>query len=85
MREATGGSTPYGYRVQRTTELVEVPEEQAVLWLIAHLRRKGWALQKIAEQLEALGIRTRAGIPFSRQTVHLILRRGAAADLKETG
>lgn len=88
MPHPTFGPTPYGYRVEARRELVEVPEEQAVLWLIAHLRRRGWSLQKIADQLDAFGIRTRAGIPWSRQTLGLVLRRTAAAaaeDLQETG
>jgi hypothetical protein len=76
---------PYGYRLEIRRELVEVREEQAVLWLIAHLRRQGWHLQKIADQLNGYGIRTRNGIPFSKQTVHLILRRTDVAELAETG
>jgi hypothetical protein len=86
----TVGSTaaPYGYRVESRRELVQVPAEQSVLWLIAHLRRRGWALQRIADQLEEFGIRTRAGLPFSRQGLHLILRRegiAAGEELEDAG
>jgi hypothetical protein len=89
MREQGGGSTPYGYRVRRTTELVQVPEEQAVLWLIAHLRHnRGWSMPAIADELEKIGVRTRAGLPFSKQGLHIILRRmpaPAAEGLEDTG
>jgi len=89
MRAPSSGPAPYGYRVHRPqAELIEVREEQGVLWLIAHLRRRGWALQRIADQLDAFGIRTRAGVPFSAPTLHSTLRRMAldpADDVADTG
>jgi hypothetical protein len=83
MRTKGGGSTAFGYRlVERPAELVEVPSEQAVLFLIGHLRRSGWSMPAIAEELNKLGLRTRARCPWSKQAIHLILRRGIpVADL----
>jgi hypothetical protein len=86
MRSQGGGTTPYGWRVEIRKELVPVPDEQAVLWLIAHMRSLGWSLGRMADRLEELGIQTRAGVPFSRQTLHQTLRRlPAAGELKDTG
>jgi hypothetical protein len=72
--------------VEVRKELVPIPEEQAVIWLVEHLRGRGWALARIAAELEAMGLRNRAGAPFTRQAVHQLLRREAAAEqLADTG
>lgn len=79
---------PYGYRVRETRELVPVPEEQAALWLMLRARAAGWTLQRIADLLGELGVRTRAGTGWSKMSVRAALLRetgSSSPDLAETG
>jgi hypothetical protein len=69
-----GGNAPYGYRHGVRGALVPIPAEQHVRWLVRHLASRGDSLQKIADQLTALGIPSRSGNRWSRATLHRIVR-----------
>lgn len=73
-----GGSAPYGWAAQRG-QLVPLPEEQWRRQLVLHLAGSGWSLQRIADQLEALGIRPRTGRAWSKATLHGIVLRAASS------
>lgn len=77
-----GGTPPYGFRA-RGGELVPVPAEQAVRWLVIHLAGNGWSSRRIAGELDRLQIAPRQGAKWSHATVHRIV--AAAAGLEDTG
>lgn len=71
MRAAKGyceGRKPYGYR----------PGESEVLARVLQLRRDGVVLEKIADQLNAEAIPTRAGKRWAPATIHYILKANAS-------
>jgi DNA invertase Pin-like site-specific DNA recombinase len=51
-----GGTVPYGWRVGDGGELVEVPEQKAVIQQILALRSQGLSLRAIAARLAELGV-----------------------------
>lgn len=64
--EYTGGIPPYGFRVaENGIHLVEVEAEQAVLVEARQLRAAGLSLRAVARELDARGLRSRVGRPFS--------------------
>jgi hypothetical protein len=75
-----GGNTPYGW-TSRRGELVPVPAEQAVRWLVLHLAGQGWSSRRIAEQLDELHVPTRSGAGWHHATVQRITRE----PLQDTG
>jgi hypothetical protein len=57
------GPAPYGWeRDRRTLALLPIPREQAVRWLILHMRAEGWSLRRISAELDHLRIPTRVGL-----------------------
>lgn len=77
-----GGNAPFGWRHNRG-ELVAVPAEQSVRWLVLHLAGRGWSSRRIAEQLDQLGIPTRTGAAWHHATVQRIVQAGD--QLADTG
>lgn len=64
--EHTGGVPPYGFRVaENGLHLVEVEAAQAVLVAARLLRAAGLSLRAVARELDARGLRSRVGRPFS--------------------
>lgn len=64
--EYIGGAAPYGYAVEAGRDaLVEVAAEQAVLAEARALRAAGLSLRKVAEALDAKGLRARNGRRFA--------------------
>jgi DNA invertase Pin-like site-specific DNA recombinase len=64
--EYTGGVPPYGFRVDDDgVHLVSVEAEQAVLAVARELRLAGLSLRAVARELDARGLRSRVGRPFS--------------------
>jgi DNA invertase Pin-like site-specific DNA recombinase len=64
--EYIGGDPPFGYRVAEDgVRLVEVEAEQAVLAEARKLRAAGRSLRAVARELDARGLRSRVGRPFS--------------------
>jgi hypothetical protein len=55
------GPAPYGWEWDRGT-LVPVPREQAIRWLILHMRGQGYSLRRISAELDRLRIPTRVGL-----------------------
>lgn len=55
------GPAPYGWEWDRGT-LVPVPREQAIRWLILHMRGEGFSLRRISAELDRLRIPTRVGL-----------------------
>jgi len=76
------GPAPYGWRRERG-QLVPIPAEQAVRFLVLHLKRQGWTLQAISDELTRLHL-FRNGQRFSLATLHRIHHRGDAG-LQDTG
>ena len=68
-----GFGHPYGYDVT-SDGLVVNKEEACVVRAIYRLRSEGSSLQSIADHLNSLGIRTKKGGDWSRQTVSRILK-----------
>jgi site-specific DNA recombinase len=71
----TGGSRPFGYRVDRDADrLVIDPGEAATVRLIFNLyTRDRFGTKSIATQLNDQGLRSRAGRPWSPHTIQLLL------------
>lgn len=55
------GPAPYGWERDRGV-LVPIPREQAVRWLILHMRAQGYSLRRISAELDRLRIPTRVGL-----------------------
>jgi DNA invertase Pin-like site-specific DNA recombinase len=75
-RGERAGTLPFGMRLSddgRTLD--ENPNEQAALTFIRAKRASGWTLQAIADELNALGHRTRPGGFWRQQYVRRLLRR----------
>jgi DNA invertase Pin-like site-specific DNA recombinase len=66
-----GGLPPYGWRSERG-QLVTDPQEQAVRWLILHLRREGWSFRTIVAELRELRIPSRSGMGWTLSALHRI-------------
>jgi len=76
--EKTGGDIPFGYYVD-SGRLVEDPNEQRAIVLIRDLRRKGYRLQAICDELEKKGYKTRRGnLRWQPKTISRIIDRIAA-------
>lgn len=71
---------PYGWQLLADGQtVVESPEEQEVLKIIAELRDAGVSMRRIAEELTGRGVPTREGSPrWSHSTVQRVLDRKAA-------
>ncbi len=70
------GKVPYGYRLGGDgVHLVEEPAEQAVIARARELNAPNMSCQAIADQLADEGLLNRAGKPFARQAIHLLLSK----------
>src|SRR5262249_28657299 len=67
------GNIAYGYRLGPSNVLEAHLQEQGVLGIIHDLRSKGWAMRRIAAELNALGLRTRRGSPWRLEHVARVL------------
>ena len=68
--EFTGGAAPFGYTLGPDgAMLVEVAAEQAVITEARALRTAGMSLRKVAEALDARGLRARTGRRFAAEQV----------------
>src|SRR5690242_18366472 len=76
-----GGPAPYGWR-WNGSQLEPVPSEQAVRFLVLHLRGRGLSLGQIADELVRLQLPMRSGAPWRRDALHRLV---TAADLAPTG
>ena len=72
-----GGSTPYGFDVDRKGRLVENQEEQEVISFICSLRDDGLTLRAIASELDRQGVKSKTGKSWNAMTVSAILKRAA--------
>ena len=68
------GTVPYGYSCKDGINLVTNKDEQAILSDIKKLRKSGYVLREIAEQLNRDGLLTRRGTEWKVQTVHNLLK-----------
>ena len=76
--EKTGGDIPFGYRLDGG-RLIKDENEQKAIALIRELRRKGYRLQAICDELAKEGYRTRRGnLKWQPKTVSRIIERMAA-------
>jgi site-specific DNA recombinase len=66
------GSVPYGYR-RDGDNLIEVPEEQAVIKLANRHYQKGMSLAEVVRRVHKAGHRTRSGRPFRAQQILRLL------------
>lgn len=71
------GKIPFGYDLADDNRLVENPIEQRGIDLINQLRQEGLSLRKIGKELEARGISTKEGRPWSAKVINGILKRTA--------
>ena len=72
------GSVPYGSRLADDgRNLLRVPAEVELLAEIKQRRAESWTLRRIAEDLQARGVPTKTGRPWSHSTIQTILRRPA--------
>jgi hypothetical protein len=80
-----GGQPPYGWRLAAPGRVEPIRSEQAVRWLVLHLRTaQRLSLQGIADELERLQIPTRAGGVWSRQALHRIVREESDRAVRES-
>lgn len=68
-----GGKPPYGYKAV-DGELVIVPEEAEVVRYIYKRRAEGGTYVGIADELNAMGKKTKSGKPFQHSSVVVILK-----------
>lgn len=71
------GKIPYGYRLEGS-DLVEVPDEQAVIRLILEWRARGISLRAIAAELETRQVTRQNGATSWPSNVVLMIARRAA-------
>ncbi len=72
------GTIPYGYSLNADgVHLVEDSQEQEILQDIIALRKQGYKLREIAEQLNTDGILTRRGTEWKVQYIHNLLPKAA--------
>lgn len=70
----TGGSAPFGYRINPETKRPEVnPDEADAIRMIFDMAAKGVPYTMIAETLNAKGYKTRLGNSFSSTSLHDLL------------
>jgi DNA invertase Pin-like site-specific DNA recombinase len=69
-----GGGPPFGWRVEGK-QLVEVPAEQAVIARMRTLQAKGGSTRSIAVALNAEGLTSKRGKPWSHVRVWAVLNR----------
>jgi site-specific DNA recombinase len=74
--EFTGGAPPFGFRSE-AGQLVEHPEEQKALRLIAELRQSGLSFAKIALELNTRGVRHRGVAAWKKGRVYALWKRAA--------
>ena len=67
-----GGKPPIGYRAENG-KLVVVPEEAEIVREVFAMRKEGYTLMAIADELNAMGYRTKRGLPFRHSAVQTIL------------
>lgn len=75
----TGGHVPYGWRLSPEGELLEHPEETRAIARARVLRAAGLSLRAVAATLEAEGLVSRAGAPFTPAAVAGMARETARA------
>jgi len=69
------GTVPYGYSLADDgISLIDNPAEKAILQDIQQLRREGYRLREITEQLNKDGLLTRRGTEWRLQYVHNLLK-----------
>ncbi len=69
------GTIPYGYALAGDgIQLIENPEEQEILQNIIQLRKEGYTLREIAEQLNNDGVLTRKRGEWKLQYIHNLLK-----------
>jgi len=69
------GTIPYGFRLGPDDRLEPDPAETVVLSQIAELRRDGLSIRRIAQALEAAGVRPRQGRSWSLGTLSRLAAR----------
>ena len=73
----TGGSAPYGFRVQgkgRDAKLIEDSEEQFVLERARQLHKERRSLREIAVMLRELGMKSRSGLEFKASQIQRMVK-----------
>lgn len=77
--EWCGGARPHGYSIGPVTHQLVVKEDEAGVppQIFQMYVRKQWGAQEIANQLNDQGHRTRAGKPWNRNAVLVVLRNRA--------
>lgn len=69
------GTIPYGYELDTDgVHLIDNPLEQNILKDISKLRKKGYKLRQIVEQLNSDGVLTRRGSQWRVQYIHSLLK-----------
>lgn len=69
-----GGFAPLGYALTKEGKFTIVDNEASAVRMVFDLYLQGYSYQQIADRLNALGLVSRAGKPFSRNSVHDMLR-----------
>ena len=79
-----GGSTPYGYKLEKVSvngtpknKLVVEPTEAIIVKRMFEMSLRGIGLKEIARTLNAEGLRTRIGRPWSITVIYYMLRNEA--------
>jgi DNA invertase Pin-like site-specific DNA recombinase len=69
------GRAPWGYKVSADgTRWVREVKEQQVLAVIAHMRSRGMKFREICDELDVLGLRSRAGTRIGTTRVYELLK-----------
>jgi DNA invertase Pin-like site-specific DNA recombinase len=74
------GRISFGYRVEEGSKtLIKDEHEQKVLACIDEMRSRGYSYQRIADYLNAVGMKKREGTQWKKQNVHLIMKHRLVA------
>lgn len=69
-----GGVPPVGYRIDEKHKLVKDEEEWGIIDQVVSLRKKGWATDEIAEEMNERGISFRS-LPVGRNRIKLMSKK----------
>ena len=72
--QSTGGSRPLGYAVDEDKRYIIDPKTAPTVQLIFKMYAEGSTISEIIKELNACGLRTSKGKPFTKNSLHTILK-----------
>ncbi len=73
----TGGITPSGFDVDGGGRLIKNPREQLAIAFLCQLRNQGHSFRRIAEELDARGVKSKTGKKWGERALKYVIDRAA--------